>query len=401
MLPRTLFATVAVCAAVTLAPAAASAAPGAGGVNLTVGGGVLVDSGIKVLPIAPANKRGKRLELPVQTIVVGKEANVLLRGGIRFKAGKRSLKLRAVRLKLSVGRVSIAAKAGKRRVTFFSTGLAKGKAKLDRSKTTAKLAGAKLALTPKAARLLRKKLGVDDLAAGKLGGLGVDAKPRSGSVGGGGGSGEGGGSKSAPLSSPPPVMTRPGSAVAVSGVSIVWYPRDSWVRYVDSGIGPNDGFFVANGATKGAPMTTDDHPCSDDSYPGSGQFDYEYHFTAKPSSWYDPISGTAALYGQGDIRFRWAEHGIDLTVSDPEIEINGSLSRSIFRFSGSDDTAYEGQRAVLTTLSMAGQPTSSGGGAFSYQKMRGSLTKDGEAVFAGYYSEGVGWGCVSASFATS
>lgn len=400
MLLRSLFATLAVCAAVALAPAAAYAAPGSGGVNLTVGGGALADSGVKALALAPATKRGARIKLPVQTIVVGKSANIVLRGGIRFKAGKRSLKLRAVRLRLSAESVSISARAGKRRVTIFSTGLAKGKAKLDRSKTTAALAGAKLALTRKGARLLRNKLGVDDIVAGKLGKLGVDAKPRTGNGGGGGGSG-GGGPKSGPLFAEPPVMARPLSAVDVTGVSIVWYPRDSWVRYVDSGTGANDGFFVANGATKGAPMVTDNHPCSDDSYPGSGQFDYEYHFTAKSSSWYDPVSGMAALYGQGDVRFRWSDHGIDLTVSNPEIEINGSLSRSIFRFSGSDNTAYEGQRAVLTTLSMAGQPTSSGGGAFSYQKMGGRLTKDGESVFAGYYTEGVGWGCVSASFATS
>lgn len=390
----------AVCAAVAFVPAAAPAAPGSGGVSLTVSGGVLAGTGVEALAIVPATKRGKRIKLPIQTIVVRRSANVVLRGGLRFKAGKRSLKLRAMRLKLSAGRVSISAKTGKRRVTIFATGLPKGKAKLDRSKTTARLSGARLALTREAARLLRNKLAVDDVTAGKLGKLGVDAKLRSGS-GGGGGNGGGGGPKSGPISNVPPVMSRPASAVDASGVSITWYPRDSWVRYVDSGIGANDGFFVANGATKGPPMVTGDHPCSDDSYPGSGQFDYEYHFTAKPTSWYDPVSGTAALYGQGDVRFRWAEHGIDLTVSDPEIEINGSLSRSIFRFSGSDDTSYEGQRAVLTTSSMAGQPTSAGGGAFSYQRMRGRLTKDGEAVFAGYYTEGAGWGCVTASFASS
>jgi hypothetical protein len=404
-------AVLALATAVAATAAPATAAPATGAVTISFGGQgkaaeALRASAVKVAAITPAKRSGKRVKLPVARIAVGSSsARAVLRGGIRFRSGKRVVALRSLRLKLGAKRATVTAKVGKRRVTVFTAKPAKGKPKLDRSDVAARLAGAKLGLTPNGARTLRRGLGVDALPAGALGTLGVNARRKGTSGGGGGGNGNGpggdGGPKSGPISAEPPVLSRPPSAVAASGVAITWYPRDSWIRYVSSGVGPQDGFFASGGAVKAAPADTASHPCSDVAYAGSGQFDYRYDFTAKSSSWYDPVSGKAALYGQGSVRFRWEGHTIDLTAADPEIEINGATSRAIFRFDGSDGTAIPEQRAVLMTLSMAGQPTSSGGGAFGYSAMRGTLTEDGEAVFAGFYPAGDGFGCVSVSFATS
>jgi hypothetical protein len=275
---------------------------------------------------------------------------------------------------------------------------------LDRPDMTVRLTGASLVLTRAGAALLRRSLRVDGVVAGKWGRLSVSARRtgRSGSGGGSGGAGPGGGSpKSGPISGEPPTLPRPATAVDATGVSLAWHPRDSWVRYLSSGVGPNDGLFASGGATKAPATDTASHPCSDVPYAGSGQFDYRYDFAAKPGSWYDPASGNAALYGQGNARFRWESHTIDLMASDPEIEIAGASTRAIFRFDGAGGTAIPNRRAVLTTLSMAGQPAASGGGAYTYSAMRGTLTEDGEAVFAGFYPEGEGFGCVSASFSTA
>ncbi len=395
-----------VTAAMAVTAASAAAAPGTGAVTLSFGGQgkaakALRAGGVTVAAIAPARRGGKRVKLPVARITVGSFASAVLRGGVRFKSGKRVVALRSLRLKLGAKRATVTAKVGKRRVTVFTARPTNGKPKLDRSDVAARLAGAKLGLTPKGARALRRGLAVGALPAGALGTLGVNAR-RKGSAG--GGNGPGSGPKSGPISGEPPVLSRPPTAVDASSVAITWYPRDSWVRYVTSGISdemPQNGFFATGGATKGAPMTTASHPCSDVAYPGSGQFDYRYDFVPRSGSWYDPVSGKAALYGQGAVRFRWQEHGIDFTAANPEIEINGASSRAIFRFSGSGGTAIAEQRAELVALSMAGQPTSSGGGAFGYAAMRGTLTKDGAAVFAGFYPEGGGFGCVSASFSTT
>jgi Htaa len=389
---RLALAALAACSLLVVAPAAV-AAPGSGKVTLTVGDSgkaaqALVGAGVSTAATAPAKKRGKRITLPVQKVAVGKSATVGVRGGLRFKAAMRVLALRAVRLTLKPRRAAISAKVGKRRVTVFAAALPKGKAKLDRDDTTAKLVGAKLALTPNGARLLSSKLGVDGVVAGPLGKLGVDAKSR-----------DDGNPRSGPLGKAPAVKARPATAVDVSGISIVWYPRDSWVRYLSSGVGSSDGIFASAGATALPASDTASHPCSDASYSGSGNFDYGFRFTAK-SGWYDPPTGDAALYGDGSVRFVWKGHGIDLAAADPEIEIDGASSRVIFEFTGKGGTAYARQRADFVNLDLAGQPTVAGN-TRTYSAVRGRLTESGQAVFAGFYPPPTdNFGCVSVAFTT-
>jgi Htaa len=205
--------------------------------------------------------------------------------------------------------------------------------------------------------------------------------------------------KAGPISAEPPLLARPASAVDVSGVSIAWHPRDSWLRYVSSGVGSGDGILLSNGAV-GTNATSS--PCPDRPSNSDAQLPYTVEFAPK-ASWYDPASGTAGIYGQGGVGFRWASHSIDLTASDPEIEINGSASRAIFRFSGSSGTAYPDQRAALVGLDLSGKPTvGADGRTFTYDLMRGRLTADGVNVFAGFYTPPTNdeFGCVSVSFTT-
>lgn len=201
------------------------------------------------------------------------------------------------------------------------------------------------------------------------------------------------------LGSEPPLLARPASAVDVSAVQVTWYPRDSWVRYASSGSGSGDGILFAGGAsgTDSAASACPDRPSGSDAL-----LPYAVGFTAKPS-WYDPLSGSAGVYGQGSVAFRWQAHGIDLTATNPEIEINGAASRAIFRFKGSGGTAYPDQRAVLLSLDPSGQPTiSNGGKTFTYSLMRGTLSADGVNVFAGFYTapDNDEFGCVSVAFTT-
>lgn len=203
-----------------------------------------------------------------------------------------------------------------------------------------------------------------------------------------------GGPQSGPISPEPPLLARPASAVDVSGVKVSWMPRDSWVRYAASGIAPGDGILLSGGAV-GTNSTAS--PCPDRPSTSDAQLPYAIEFAPK-ASWYDPASGTAGIYGQGSVSFRWAAHSIDLTASDPEIEIAGADSRAIFRFSGSGGTAYPDQRASLVSLDPSGQPTvTNGGKTFTYSLMRGTLTPDGVNVFAGFYTapDNDEFGCVS------
>ena len=190
------------------------------------------------------------------------------------------------------------------------------------------------------------------------------------------------------------MLARPATAVDVSGATLSWYPRDSWLRYLNTSTASGDGVLASGGATAAAPSETS--ACPDSPVPTNPGLPYSYDFPAK-SGWYDPVSGHAGLYFQGAVTFSWKGHGIDLTAADPEIEVTGD-SRAIFRFSGSGGTAYPNQRAELVELAAAPQPGA--GGTVGYTLAKGTLTADGASVFAGFYPEGGGFGCATVSFTT-
>lgn len=200
-----------------------------------------------------------------------------------------------------------------------------------------------------------------------------------------------------PISPEPPLLARPATAVDVSAVEVTWYPRDSWVRYVSS----EQSILFTGGATG---VNSEQSPCPYDPANPAKQAPPGLPFTAlfapKPS-WYDPVSGSAAIYGQGHVQFRYGSRGIDLTASEPEVEINGSASRAIFRFNGTQNTPIANRRVALVDLDLSGQPTITGGGkTFAYTLMRGALTADGVSVFANFYQPQTNFGCLSVAFTT-
>lgn len=199
---------------------------------------------------------------------------------------------------------------------------------------------------------------------------------------------------SEPVTDEPPVMPRPLTAQTVSAVTLTWYPRDSWLRYIAAGVAAGDGTTASGGAT-GIDSTAS--PCPDHPAASSTQLPYTIEFTPA-ESWYDPPSGTADVTGVGSVSFRYHAHTINLTASEPEIQIAGAASQAIFRMSGTEGTPYPNQRVSLLTLNTAGKPSVSGG-TYTYEMMRGTLTPDGEGVFAGFYPppDNV-FGCVSVGF---
>ncbi|HEY0279569.1 MAG TPA: HtaA domain-containing protein [Solirubrobacterales bacterium] len=222
-------------------------------------------------------------------------------------------------------------------------------------------------------------------------------------VGGNGGVG-GEGAHSEEIAGEAPVLARPLTAVAVENVSVKWYPRASWVRYVATG----EGTIASGGAlTVGSEMS----PCpaqpggreGAEAAPAGESFPYEVDF-APAASWFDPASGQAAIDGAGSASFRYRGHTINLTGSEPEIQLNGGASQAVFRFSGSEGTPYPNQRVAFLSLATNGAPTSTttseGKTTYTYSLLRAALTPDGEKVFAGFYPAPTnnGFGCVSASF---
>ena len=219
----------------------------------------------------------------------------------------------------------------------------------------------------------------------------------------GGGPASGTPPKSEPIAGEAPVLARPLTAVTVENVVLKWYPRASFVRYVATGEGltATAGASTLLSETSACPAVSGSAEGTEGAASGL-TFPYEVDFAAA-ASWYDPASGEAAIDGSGSASFRYKGHSINLTGSEPEIQIAGAASQAVFRFSGSEGTPYPNQRVALLSLKLGGGPTqttSEGKTTYSYDLMRGLLTADGEKVFAGFYPAPTnnGFGCVSASF---
>ena len=117
--------------------------------------------------------------------------------------------------------------------------------------------------------------------------------------------------------------------------------------------------------------------------------------------WCDPATGAARVTFTGTVAFRYAAHGIDLVVNDPEVELDGPNSRVIFRMTGSGDTAGGNQRQVVETLDVSKATATGGGNAFAYERIPGAVPPGAAgSVFAGYYLPGDPFGSVSLSYTT-
>lgn len=221
-------------------------------------------------------------------------------------------------------------------------------------------------------------------------------KSSPGVPGGGGASGEV--PRSEPVGGEPAPLPRPITAMTVANVSLKWYPRASWLSYVATGEGT-----VAGAGATAVDSTASACPAQPGSNEAGGlssgvSLPYEIDF-AGAASWFDPATGMAAVNGIGTVAFRFKAHAINLTGSEPEVQIDGASSQAVFRFSGSEGTPYPDQRVALLSLDASGQPVREGD-TYTYDLMRGSLTPNGEKVFAGFYTApgNNGFGCVSASF---
>jgi hypothetical protein len=384
-------------------PAGASAAPpaGSGTSVLTLQTAALGVQGITTSAVAPAKAKGSKFTFPVATATVGKAATLGHRGGLRLRAGTRSVTLSAPQLRLAKDS-RLTAKIGKSTVTVLTVDGAKRK--LNATAGTVALRGASVRLTVAGAAALRRALKLRRLEPGVLGTLTVDAKrgtttttpggptvttPTTTTPGGattpGGGTTNPGGGTPTDLGGPAP-LARPASAVDVSAAGITWHVRDSFIQYINTG----EGTTTSGGATAGPPTVR----------PGSSvPLVYDFHFPFK-EGWYDPVSKTARVAYTGTVTFTYKGHGIKLTATDPEIEIAGTASRGIFVTANTDTAA---KRGVLIKLDPGAATTvhSPDGTSHAYTQIPGSIPADaGASVFAGFYAAGAPFGSVDIDLTT-
>ncbi|HWI70898.1 MAG TPA: HtaA domain-containing protein, partial [Baekduia sp.] len=179
----------------------------------------------------------------------------------------------------------------------------------------------------------------------------------------------------------------PGTAVDATAATITWHVRDSFIQYINSG----EGTTVSGGATAD-PATVQ---------PGSSvPLVYAFHFPFK-SGWYDPVTNTTRLTYSGTVTFCYSGHGIKLTASNPEVEIDGSGSRAIFVTGNTGEADKRGVLVKLDPSAAASITHSPDGHDHAWNQVPGTIPADAsESVFAGFYAAGDPFGWITTTATT-
>lgn len=184
----------------------------------------------------------------------------------------------------------------------------------------------------------------------------------------------------------PPVATKPAGAVDLTSATIDWRVRESFIRYVSSG----DGVNAVDGAIPGPPEEVG----------GATPLIYQFSFPFT-SGWTDPASESSLIKGSGGVTFRYCRNTINFVVQDPEIELNGDLSRMIFRVQGTDGTAFPNSRAVMVGLRLnQAESVQTVGNTTTYTKVPGFVPDGSAGIFADFYMPGAEFGHLTVSLTT-
>lgn len=331
-------------------------------------------AGVRRTLIRPANSATGRPAFPVRKVRFGKVSRVWLKGGLRFRRGKRTVAARGLLAFVPKNRkrpVRVTARLGGRNLLLFrATGghrvIRAGRGELDQINAVSRLGG-------RAVRRLNRRLGLLRLPKHRrlstrvrldrfdLNATYFKVKPDD---------------PVAETPVEPPVAVEPDGAVPLGTASIQWELRDSWIDYINTGQAPK----VGGGTVPGLPRE-----------PKDLVYDYTFPFA---SGWTAAGTGTESdstlIKGAGSLAFRYCEHTINFKVSEPEIELSDDgHSRMIFRVDGLDGTAFPDQRAVMVKLrpSKVTPTTTETGGVVTetWERIPGYIPAEGTGIFANFY----------------
>jgi len=340
-------------------------------------------AGIRQKLIKPANSLTGRPTFPVMTVDYGARANVALKGGIKVLRGGRSVSFTGLTVISAGGRPAwLRGRVGGRALNLFK--VKGGKRTFDDASGELSRVGF-ARLTAAGARILNHRLGTGSkkLKAGLVWGyfnLYALYKATESDA------------PTVDVPDEPPVKVEPAGAATIGTAgAISWHVRDSFIDYIASG----DGTRVGGGATADAPT-------------GKNNLSYSFDFPFV-SGWTVPEGSggpeNALIRGSGLVGFRYCGHGINFTVSNPEVEIGDDTdSRLIFEVVGTDNSELPEQRAVVTNLlpSQAEGHTvvdnPDGTSTVTYEKIPGVVPAGSTGVFADFYGPNDPFGYLSITY---
>lgn len=379
--------------AMTGSPAAASDQAGvqartSGKATLTLGTGkagkALTRQGVKITGISPARVKrlsGKRFRVTLKAAGVSSNpARVRLKGGIRLSHNGRGrpgqrlpIPVRTVTVQGNHGQVTVTGKVAGKKLRIFT---GRGRVSTVRGDVVrVKIRNARLRLTARAARLIRKKLKLRRrVPAGPVGTASVNARKRNTPVvtepdpyfAQCGISAETESPGSLPAPAPLPDMTG-ATALAASTPDIAWGFKASFRGY----IGGTGSLHAVNGAGRdgAGPIAGFTFPVKNGSYRAN-----------------DPVDTSddqAVINGRGAAVF-CSSHGFRVAISKPAIVIDGTNARIVADI----DTNYFGiwtpaQRIDLAELDLDGITPfyNRSGSEVTWQDIPATLTAGGAEAF--------------------
>lgn len=389
--PRVYLPLVAVCVlALTLAASAGAAMPTTGDhVTFDFGrqGSRLWAGGVRTTTLKPATLKGTRLTLPVSDVAIPRvsRGQLVLRGGLKLRRGRHTIKLQGLLVKLGSRSVSVNAKVGRKRMTLMS-GRSRGN-EINATLGYVRFSGARMRLSHRAARAIRRALRLRRVRAMSLGhakgasAITIDpGKPRSPNDG----------LPASDFNFPAQTeLTQPVTAAAVtSATPLAFWPRDSFIQYIwDFGgsvtaeLPATPGPAIDKPAQNACPFETG-------LYHAAHPYGFSLPFT---SGWWDVTSSTGVLRYSGAVRFYLPAHGLNILLANPVVEFNGGSSRVLF-------TASDPWNVKLTD--MVTIPNVTLPASITPSTYAAAITTHGNQVMAGFYPPPDSWGCVQLGFST-
>lgn len=376
----------------------ASAAPASGDVVLSLKKGApssLLREGVKASPRSNGKGGNQTVELPISDLDLS--GATVSAAALTFSAKGRSTKLNDVVLKLGAKGTTLSAKQGGKRKAFFRIGAA---ASIDGA--SARLQGP-LALTGSGAKALREALGLDGIAAGKVGSASllasatlvvveppkeqpkVDPYPYAsqcpvGAVEGApGGIGDAPGKVSGIAAAP---IFGSGTSQSVTGTEIDWGFKQSFRSYVLN-VPITGSLQVLGGATANPNGTM----AATGAYFGFPVSSGSYELGSEP----DHSDDLLVSNGTGTVLFCKPGHGFNIVLKDPAVTIDGGDSRVTADVGANvNGTWYPFQRTDIADLDLSAvaPEVTKSGNALVWKDVPATLTADGATATGGLYPAG-------------
>jgi len=185
---------------------------------------------------------------------------------------------------------------------------------------------------------------------------------------------------------PAPAFEPPDGASDLASGRITWNVREKWIQYVATG----------DPASPIAPAEAGPQESKPGGFPPL-VYSFTFPFSA---GWVDGSPVTrASVSGDGGVYFRYCGdgndyRGINFTVRDPEVRLDGATSSLVFTVKGIDGTPFSPERTIVVDLNPETVTPAPSGQTTTWTGIPGTVPAGATGVFGDFYLPGTEFGSV-------